>query len=230
MMQRIDLGLGRAPGSDHPATRALRRDPRSTGQDFPDQLEELRSYLNPPSDYPMSVRATPGEGLNIPIWLLGSSGYSAQLAGQLGLPFAFASHFSPDYTLPALNLYRRSFTPSEVLEKPCAMVGVNVIASDTDDEAQWLATSLYQQFLNLVRGRPGKLNPPVENIDELWTENEKLAIEQQLRSSIVGSPKTVEGKLQAFLDATQANELIISSHIYDYQARLRSYEILSQWA
>lgn len=226
---RIDLGLGRAPGSDHAATRALRRDPRSTGQDFPDQLEELRTYFNPPVDYHMPVKATPGEGLKIPIWLLGSSGFSAQLAGQLGLPFAFASHFSPDYTLPALSLYRRSFTPSEELDQPYAMVGVNVIAADADEEAQRLATSLYQQFLNLVRGRPGKLSPPVENIDELWTENERVAIEQQLRSTIVGSPKTVERKLQAFLDKTQADELIISSHIYDHQARLRSYEILSQW-
>jgi luciferase family oxidoreductase group 1 len=226
---RIDLGLGRAPGTDQLTARALRRELRSSGEDFPEQLSELRSYLNPSlSSGSRHVRAIPGEGLNIPIWLLGSSGFSAQLAGQLGLPFAFASHFSPDNTLPALQLYRSSFRPSEVLDEPYAMVGVNVIAADTDEKARWLATSMQQQFLHLVRGRPGPLNPPVENMDDLWNDYEKAAIEQQLGSSIIGSPEVVKEKLQAFLDVTQADEIMVNAQIFDHQARLRSYEILAQ--
>lgn len=223
---RIDLGLGRAPGSDQMTARALRRTLSSSGEEFPEQLAELRAYLDPA--LASGVRAIPGEGLNIPIWLLGSSGFSAQLAGQLGLPFAFASHFSPDYTLPALQLYRNSFRPSEMLAEPYAMVGVNVIVADTDEKARWLATSQQQQFLSLVRGRPGPLNPPVENMDLLWSDYEKMAIEQQLRSSIVGSPQVVKEKLQAFLDDTQADEMMINSHIFDHQDRLRSYEILME--
>jgi luciferase family oxidoreductase group 1 len=175
----------------------------------------------------MRVRAIPGEGLHIPIWLLGSSGFSARLAGQLGLPFSFASHFSPDNTLPALEVYRSNFRPSEVLDEPYAMVGVNVIAADTDEEARRLATSMEQQFLNLVRNRPSPLKPPVENMDDLWNPFEKATIQQQLRTSIVGSPKVVTEKLRTFLDSTQADELIINSQIYDHKARLHSYEILS---
>ncbi|WP_027415977.1 LLM class flavin-dependent oxidoreductase [Aneurinibacillus terranovensis] len=228
---RIDLGLGRAPGTDQVTARALRRDLRNHGEDFPEQLDELRSYFNPSLVFgKMQVRAIPGEGLNIPIWLLGSSGFSAQLAGRLGLPFAFASHFSPDNTLPALKLYRSNFRPSEVLDEPYAMVGVNVIAADTDEKARWLATSHQQQFLHLVRGRPSPLDPPVESMEGLWNDFEKSAIEQQLRSSIVGSPEVVKEKLQAFLDETQADEMMINAQIYDHQARLRSYEILAQIA
>jgi len=225
---RIDLGLGRAPGTDQLTARALRRENRSSGEDFPEQLHELRTYLNPSLSDGMHVRAIPGEGLNIPIWLLGSSGFSAQLAGELGLPFAFAGHFSPDYTLPALQIYRSSFRQSEVLDKPYAMVGVNVIAADTNEKATWLATSLQQQFLSLVRGRPGKLKPPVENIENLWSPYEKNAIQQQLGAAIIGSPEVVKEKLQNFLDATQADELMINGQIYDHEERLRSYEILSQ--
>lgn len=228
---RIDLGLGRAPGSDQVAARALRRDLGSHGEDFPELVHELRSYLNPPVEpETMPVRAIPGEGLNIPIWLLGSSGFSAQLAGHLGLPFSFASHFSPNNTLPALELYRSSFRSSEVLDTPYAMVCVNVIAADSDEKARWLATSMNQQFLNLVRGRPGQLNPPVENMDELWTEYEKSAVQQQLRYTITGNPKTVQEKLQSFLDTTQADEIMVNAQIFDHQARLRSYEIVSQIA
>ncbi|MBO9128400.1 LLM class flavin-dependent oxidoreductase [Bacillus sp. 165] len=226
---RIDLGLGRAPGTDQLTARALRRTLRSNGEEFPEQLAELRDYLSPSSGT-TGVRAVPGEGLDIPIWLLGSSGYSAQLAGQLGLPFAFASHFSPDNTLPALQLYRNHFRPSEVLTEPYAMVGVNVIAADTDETANWLATSMYQQFLSLVRGRPGKLNPPVENMDEIWSEYEKSAIQQQLSAAIIGGPESVKKKLQDFLDVTEADEIIVSSQIYDHEARLRSYEILAEVA
>ncbi|CAG7654653.1 LLM class flavin-dependent oxidoreductase [Paenibacillus allorhizosphaerae] len=225
---RIDLGLGRAPGSDQPAARALRRGLGSSGDDFPELVSELRSYFDPSREgRPPGVRAVPGEGLNIPIWLLGSSGFSAQLAGQLGLPFAFASHFAPDYLLPALQLYRSNFRPSEVLEQPYAMVGINVIAADTDAEARRLATSQEQQFLNLVRGRTGMLNPPVDNMDELWAEHEKAYIRKQLGFSAIGSKETVKTKLQALLDETGADEFIAAGQIYDHVARLRSYEIVA---
>jgi luciferase family oxidoreductase group 1 len=225
---RIDLGLGRAPGTDQLTAQALRRDRRSDGQDFPEQLAELRAYFNPSlASGKGYVRAIPGEGLNVPIWLLGSSGFSAQLAGQLGLPFSFASHFSPEYTKPALELYRSSFRPSAVLDKPYAMVGVNVIAADTDEEAAWLSSSMQQQFLFLLRNTPGKLQPPVENMDTLSTGYEKSLLAQRLGSSIIGSAETVKQKLQGFLDETQADEMIVNAQIFDHQARLRSYEILA---
>jgi luciferase family oxidoreductase group 1 len=225
---RIDLGLGRAPGTDQRTAHALRRDRRGDGHDFPEQLDELRAYFNPSlAKDSMHVKAVPGEGLNIPIWLLGSSGFSAQLAGQLGLPFAFASHFSPDNTLPALELYHHHFQPSDVLEEPYAMVGVNVIAADTDEEAQRLSTSMQQQFLNLMRNRPTQLQPPVESMDDIWNEHEKAVMEQQLRTSVVGSPETVKLKLQSFLDSTQADEMMVNAQIFDHKARLRSFEIVA---
>ncbi|WP_017725867.1 LLM class flavin-dependent oxidoreductase, partial [Halalkalibacterium ligniniphilum] len=225
---RIDLGLGRAPGTDQLTAHALRRDRRSDGHDFPEQLAELRAYFDPSlASGRMPVRAIPGEGLNIPIWLLGSSGFSAQLAGQLGLPFAFASHFSPKYTLPALEIYRRHFKPSKVLEKPYAMVGLNIVAADTDEKASLLATTLQQQFLNLIRNHEAPLQPPVENFDELITDYEKEALKQQLGSSIIGSAKTVKEKLQTFLDETQADEIMVNAQIYDHEARLRSLEIVA---
>jgi luciferase family oxidoreductase group 1 len=226
---RIDLGLGRAPGTDQLTAHALRRDRRSGGEDFPEQLAELRAYLDPSSaSERMPIHAYPGEGLDIPIWLLGSSGFSAQLAGQLGLPFAFASHFSPQHTLPALSLYRRSFKPSDVLSEPYAMVGVNVTAADTDEEAKRLQTSLHQQFLNLIRNNPSPLQPPIDNLEDLMSGYEKQALEQQLGSSIAGSPETVKEKLQNFLDETEADEMIINGQIYDHKARLRSYEIVAE--
>lgn len=225
---RIDLGLGRAPGTDQRTARALRRDGRNDGQDFAEQLDELRAYFDPSlASGTMHVKAIPGEGLTIPIWLLGSSGYSAQLAGQLGLPFAYASHFSPGNTVPAMELYRRSFKPSKVLEKPYAMVGVNVIAADTDEEANRLGTTLQQQFLNLIRGKEVQLQPPVDSMDSLWSEYEKQALEQQLGSSIFGSPGTVKEKLQSFLNDTQADEIMVIAQVFDHEARLRSYEILA---
>ncbi|MGJ7919890.1 LLM class flavin-dependent oxidoreductase [Neobacillus sp. LXY-4] len=226
---RIDLGLGRAPGTDQITAQALRRDLRY--DDFPQQLAELRTYLNPSlAQAKMDVHAIPGEGLNIPIWLLGSSGYSARLAAQLGLPFAFASHFSPEYTVPALELYRNNFQPSEVLAAPYAMVGVNIIAADSDEKANYLASSMQLQFLNLIRNNPGKLQSPVENMDGLTTEFEKSLLDERLATSIIGGPETIRTKLQAFLDQTHANELMINSQIYDHQARLRSYEIVAECA
>lgn len=223
---RIDLGLGRAPGTDQVTAQALRRDRRSDGHDFPEQLEELRSYFDP--SIKKFVRAIPGEGLNLPIWLLGSSGYSAQLAGQLGLPFSFASHFSPENTIPALDLYRRSFRPSEVLSEPYSMVGVNVIAADTDEKAKFLSTSMQQQFLNLIRNNPGPIMAPVDNINDISSEYERALLEQRLSSSIVGSKETVKGKLQAFLTETQADEMIINAQIFDHNERLNSYQIVSE--
>lgn len=226
---RIDLGLGRAPGTDQVTAYALRRERRSDGQDFPDQLAELRAYFQPELNIePNSVRAIPGEGLNVPIWLLGSSGYSAQLAGQLGLPFSFASHFSPENTLGALRLYRQSFNPSDVLSEPYAMVGVNIIAAATDEEANWLATSMQQQFLNLFRNNPSPLLPPVENMESRLSDYEKMLLDSRIGASIVGSAETVKAKLQKFLDETQADEMIINAQIYDHSARLKSFEIVSE--
>jgi luciferase family oxidoreductase group 1 len=225
---RIDLGLGRAPGSDQPAARALRRTLGTSGEDFPELLNELRSYLTPSNEIgTKTVRAVPGEGLNIPIWLLGSSGFSAQLAGKLGLPFAFASHFAPDYLLPALELYRSSFQPSESLDKPHVMVGVSVIAANTDEEALKLATSQQMIFLNMIRGRFVQLEPPVDNMDDLWSPQEATAVRNQLSFAIVGSSDTVRERLQTVLNDTNADELIVASTIYNHQDRLRSYEILA---
>jgi luciferase family oxidoreductase group 1 len=225
---RIDLGLGRAPGSDQAASRVLRRGLGTGGEDFPELLSELRSYFDPAvGSVNNVVRAIPGEGQSIPIWLLGSSGFSAQLAGQLGLPFAFASHFAPDYLLPALQIYRSNFKPSEVLDKPCVMVGVNAIAADSEQEAKRLATSQQQTFLNLIRGRFGQLPPPVDSMDELWSPHEEAALRKQFSYSVVGDKEQVSDKLQSIVEETRADELIIASQVFDHQARLRSYEILA---
>ncbi len=223
---RIDLGLGRAPGSDQSTARALRRTLHTGGDDFPELLEELRFFLREPVEN-QRVRAVPGAGLNVPIWLLGSSGFSAQLAGELGLPFAFAAHFAPEYLLPALRLYRNSFKPSENLTKPYAMAAVNVFAAETDAEAEKLATSQFQSFLRLIRGTPGKLQPPVDDMEGFWTPPEKAAVESKLGGSIIGNAATVEEKLEKFLNQTNADELMISAMIYDQTARLRSYEIVA---
>ncbi|WP_139490547.1 LLM class flavin-dependent oxidoreductase [Brevibacillus dissolubilis] len=223
---RIDLGLGRAPGTDGLTVRALRREMSNRGEDFPELLEELRAFLRP-AEPGARVRAVPGEGLDIPIWLLGSSDFNARLAGMLGLPFAFAGQFSPNNTLMALDTYRHYFRPSEVLDKPYVMVGVNVMAADTDEEARYLFSSMEQKFLNIIRGRSTRTNPPVKNMDELWDGFEKVAVASQLNSSIVGSPATVKARLQAFLDETQADELMIQTDAYDHAARVRSYEIVA---
>jgi luciferase family oxidoreductase group 1 len=219
---RIDLGLGRAPGTDYVTTRALRRDSKVGGQDFPELLAELLGYFEPISPIRNTVRAIPGEGMNIPIWLLGSSDYSVRLAAKLGLPFAFASHFAPENTLLALELYRSEFKPSAALERPYVMVGVNVIVAESDAAARRLATSQQQSFLNLVRGRPGRLQPPVDELD--WNETERAAFEKQFSYTIAGSPETAKSRLQAFLDETQADEMIINTTVYDHEARMRSVE------
>ncbi|HEX8196486.1 MAG TPA: LLM class flavin-dependent oxidoreductase [Pyrinomonadaceae bacterium] len=224
---RIDLGLGRAPGTDQPTMRALRRK-LDGADDFPEQLEELRFFLREPIEG-QRVRAVPGAGLQIPIWLLGSSDFSARLAGESGLPFAFAGHFSPEYILPALGIYRNAFEPSDELQNPLAMLAINVIAAETDEEAWFLASSQFQSFLRLIRGTPGQLHPPVENMDELWSPQEKAIVESRLGGSIIGSRATVEAQLERILEATKADELMINAMIFDHQARLRSYEIVAEF-
>jgi luciferase family oxidoreductase group 1 len=223
---RIDLGLGRAPGTDPRTTLALRRDRASADESFPRDVTQLQAYFAPvvPGQ---AVRAVPGAGLRVPIWLLGSSLFSAQLAADLGLPFAFASHFAPDYLMAALQEYRTRFQPSESLRAPYAMVGVNVVAAETDREAERLVTSLYQQWINLRRGTPGLLQPPVDTMDGRWSPAEKAGVEHTLAYAAVGAPDTVAQRLKALLDVTRADELIVTGHIFDHRARLRSFEIVA---
>ncbi|SDM51425.1 luciferase family oxidoreductase, group 1 [Daejeonella rubra] len=224
---RIDLGLGRAPGTDQLTAMALRRNLDGSGEDFAKSLMELRTYLSA-DNADSAVRAIPGEGLAIPIWLLGSSTYSAQLAGILGLPFAFASHFAPSLLFTALQVYRDSFRPSESLQQPYVMAGVNVIAANTDDEAEYLATSLYSTFLNVIKGTRKKLQPPVEDMSLIWNESERYAVMQMLNYTFIGSGKNVQNKLVEFADATGVDELMVTSHIFDHEARVRSYEMIAE--
>jgi luciferase family oxidoreductase group 1 len=221
---RIDLGLGRAPGTDQLTMRALRRKLAGADEDFPRDVAELLSYFAPARPGQL-VRAVPGEGLRVPVWLLGSSLYSARLAARLGLPFAFASHFAPDYLLDALDVYREEFRPSEYLEKPYAMACVNVFAADTDEEARRLFTSLQQAFINLRSGRPGPLPPPVEPSEMNWAGFEPAGAAHALRYSAVGSPESVRRWLTSFVQGTRVDELMLTAQIYDRAARLRSFEI-----
>lgn len=221
---RIDLGLGRAPGSDRYAMHALRRDPMA-GDAFPQDVVELQSYFRDADDS-QRVRAVPGAGLHVPVWILGSSTFGARLAAMLGLPFAFASHFAPDQMMAALELYRSGFTPSGSLAEPYAMLGVSIVAADTDGEARRLSTSLQQQFLALQRGRPVQLQPPVDSMEGHWSSLEKAQVEHTLREAIVGGPDTVRDRVRAFVAATGADELMITAHIHDHAARVRSYEIV----
>ena len=194
---RIDLGLGRAPGTDMETARALRRDLNSNAMEFPRDVEELQAYLDDPTPE-QRVRAVPGAGSKVPIWLLGSSLFSARLAAQKGLPFAFASHFAPEALLDALQVYRDNFQPSAQLERPYAMAGVSVFAADSDEEGAFLATSMQQQFVNLRRGRPGPLPPPVESMDGIWSPLEAEGVRQAMKYAMVGSPETVRDGLRAF--------------------------------
>ncbi|HWS52489.1 MAG TPA: LLM class flavin-dependent oxidoreductase [Pyrinomonadaceae bacterium] len=221
---RIDLGLGRAPGTDQLTMRALRRNLSNAGDDFPRDVAELLSYFAPARPGQM-VRAVPGAGLRVPVWLLGSSLYSAQLAAALGLPFAFASHFAPDYLSQALAAYRDEFRPSGALREPYAVACVNAFAADTDEEARRLFTSLQQAFVNLRRGRPGFLPPPVE--DAGLSEVERAGVAHVLRYSAVGSPETVRQWLEFFIEATRVDEIMVTSQIFDHAARLRSFELVA---
>jgi luciferase family oxidoreductase group 1 len=223
---RIDLGLGRAPGSDQVTAAALRRDLRGTVEEFPQHVQEIQGYFAPATPG-ARVRAIPGEGLRVPVWLLGSSTYGAQLAAFLGVPYAYASHFAPASLHGALAAYREGFQPSESLQAPYAMACVNVVMADTDEEAHWLATSLYTSFLNVVRGTAHPLQPPVESMDGRWNEAERYAVQSMLRYSFIGSAATVETRLRMFLRETRVDELMVATHVFDHAARLRSYELLA---
>lgn len=225
---RIDLGLGRAPGSDQPTMMALRRHPDSARADtFPADVAQLTAWFDA-DGLPPPVIPVPGYGLPVPVWLLGSSLYSAQLAAELGLPFAFASHFAPEVLFQALRIYRQTFKPSSRLKGPYAMVCVNVVAADSNDEADFLFTSMQQQFVNLRRGVPGPLPAPVENMDDIWSPSERYGVQQALSMSVVGDSVRVQHGLASLMNNTQADEIMVNGQIFDQQSRLRSFEITKQ--
>jgi len=224
---RIDLGLGRAPGSDMATARALRRNLASDADQFPQDVVELMHYLEEPEPG-QQVQAVPGAGLDVPIWILGSSLFGAQLAAALGLPFAFASHFAPAMMMQAVSLYRARFKASERLQQPYVMLGFNVFAADTDEQARYLATSMQQAFVNLRTGRPSKLPPPVKGYEAHLSPPQKEMLDQVLSCSAIGSPDTVRQQMKDFVERTGADELMITAQIFDHQARLRSYEIAAQ--
>ncbi len=220
---RVDLGLGRAPGTDQAAAYAMRRNLSSDANQFPNDVIELMGYFRGENG---RVRAVPGEGMKIPIWILGSSLFGAQLAANLGLPYAFASHFAPQLMMEAIDLYRHRFEPSEQLDRPYVMLGFNAIVADADEEAELLATSQQQAFVALRTGKPTRLPPPKPGyMDELPLEARAM-LRQVLSASAVGSPGTVRGKVEEFIGRTKADELIVTAQVYDHQARLRSYELL----
>ena len=226
---RIDLGLGRAPGGDFHTMRALRRDLHQSGDDFPALLEELRTYLGPERPGQV-VKAIPGQNSNVPITLLGSSTYSAQLAARLGLPFAFAAHFAPEYLYTAADLYHDQFQPSEALQKPYFMVGVQVIAAESDAAAQRLFTTPQQRFLRLIRNQPVELLPPVERMDALWSDWERAAVMSRLGAAVVGSDETVQAGLEKLIRDTGASEVIVVTDCYRHEDRLKSYESVAEIA
>jgi luciferase family oxidoreductase group 1 len=223
---RIDLGLGRAPGSDPATARALRRNLMSDADEFPRDVVELMDLM---SDQPrQSIRAVPGTGAKVPVWILGSSLFGAQLAAMLGLPYAFASHFAPAQMMAAIQLYRETFKPSQQLARPYVMLGFNVFAADTDDEAQLRATSMQQAFVNLRSGRPARLPPPLPGYRDKVGPAERALLDGVLSCATIGSPATVREGLRAFIERTGADELMITSQMFDHGARLRSYEIAAQ--
>lgn len=223
---RIELGLGRAPGADHLTARALRRDRLGSADDFPQDVEELEMLLGPRQPE-QKVIAMPGADTNVPIWLLGSSLFSAQLAGQKGLPYAFASHFAPRYMHEAIRVYRNHFRPSAVLDKPYVMLGVPLVAAPTDEEAEFLATTVYQRVLALIRGESLVLRPPVESMAGRWLPHEKDAVGSFLAMAMVGGPEKIRARLQVLLDQTDADELIFTCDLYQHEHRLRAFDILA---
>jgi luciferase family oxidoreductase group 1 len=223
---RIDLGLGRAPGTDQHTLQALRRGPESS-EYFPQDVVELQTLLGPPQENQL-IHAIPGEGTNVPLWILGSSLYGAQLAAMLGLPYAFASHFAPQALIEAVSIYRERFEPSAQLTKPYVMVGCNVIVADTEDEARKLFTTSQQQFTRMVRGSRGQLPPPVDDIESFWSPLEKERVSSMLACSFYGSPSTIKEKLATLIQATGADELMVAAAIWDHRARVRSFELLAQ--
>jgi luciferase family oxidoreductase group 1 len=222
---RIDLGLGRAPGTDQLTLRALRRSP-AAADSFPQDVLELQALLAP-AQPGQSIQAIPGVGTQVPLWILGSSHFGAMLAAELGLPYSFASHFAPQQLLPALEIYRSRFKPSAQLDRPYAMVGVNIIAADSDAEARRLATTQQMSFTNLIRGARSLSQPPIDDIESYWSPLEKVQVGQMLARSIVGSPATVRAGIDALVAETGADELIIVSDVYDHAARLRSFELIA---
>jgi luciferase family oxidoreductase group 1 len=223
---RIDLGLGRAPGTDQNTWRALRRE-ASASERFPQDVIELQALLGP-VDPGQTIQAVPGANTNVPLWILGSSLFGAQLAAVLGLPYAFASHFAPDALIQALEVYRAKFRPSEQLQQPYAMAAVNVAAAETDAEAQRLFTSAQQGFVDMIRGTRGQLAPPIDDIDSFWTPAEERHVSRMLTRSVVGGPETVRRGIEAFVAETGVDEVIVASAIYDHADRLRSYQILAE--
>jgi len=223
---RIDLGLGRAPGTDQATARALRRYFDSAEQ-FPQDVQELLRYFDP-AQPGQAVRAVPGAGIDVPVWLLGSSLFSAQLAAALGLGFAFASHFAPDAMDQALALYHRDFQPSRYLRQPYAMLALNVVAADNDDEARYLFTTQQQAFVNLRRGRAGLVPPPIDDIESFWEPHEKAGVERALACAVVGGPRTVAEGIAAFVKRHRPDELMITANIHDHGKRLRSFELAAQ--
>jgi luciferase family oxidoreductase group 1 len=223
---RIDLGLGRAPGTDQRTLRALRVSPLSSDT-FPQDVLELQSYFAPLREGQL-IQAVPGTGLNVPLWILGSSLFGAQLAAELGLPYAFASHFMPGALLEALAIYRARFKPSSQLARPYAMAGVNVFAADTDAEGRRLFTSAQQSFANIFRGTRGRLPPPIDDIEAYWTPEEKVQASAMLACSFAGSRDRVRQGLAGFIERTDVDEVIVAAAIYDHAARLRSYEIVAE--
>jgi luciferase family oxidoreductase group 1 len=223
---RIDLGLGRAPGGDQRVAMALRRTLVGGEDRFPQDVLELQALLAPAGPRQI-VRAVPGEGSNVPLWMLGSSTFGAQLAAALGLPYAFASHFAPAQMTSAIEIYRSTFQPSAQLQKPYVMLGFNIFAAPSDEEGRLLATSLMQAFASLRRGLPRKLQPPDPSFEETLTESERAQLEQVLECSAIGAPETVKRSIEAFIARTGADELILASHIYDHAARVRAYEIVA---
>ena len=225
---RIDLGLGRAPGTDQLTVRALRRAPESAER-FPQDVLELQAFLAPTSPG-QRIEAVPAAGSNVPLWILGSSNFGAMLAAELGLPYAFASHFAPELLLPALDLYRSRFKPSEQLDRPYAMVGVNIIAAETDVEARRLATTQQMSFASMLRGSRGLSQPPIDNIESYWSPAEKAQASRMLARSIIGSPDTVRSGIEALVNETGADELIVVSDVYDHALRLRSIQLIAEAA
>ena len=222
---RIDLGLGRAPGTDQLTVRAMRRDPRASEQ-FPDDVQELQMLFAPAREG-QRIQAVPGAGLRVPLWILGSSLFGAQLAAFLGLPYAFASHFAPAALTDALAAYRRKFEPSEQLERPYVMLGVNVIVAESDAEGRRLLTTLQQAFTDLHRGARGLQKPPIDDIDAYWTPAERIAASGMLAHTFVGSRQTVRAGLERFVEQTKADELMVVTTVFDHEARKRSYEMLA---
>jgi len=223
---RVDLGLGRAPGTDQLTASAIRPDRMQQVQNFPQNVRELQKYLS--SDNSESkVRAFPGEGTEVPIWLLGSSTDSAFLAAELGLPYAFATHFAPQQFIPALRIYRERFKSSEQLEKPYFMPCVNVIAAESNEQAEFLSTSMLQMFMGVVTGDRSPMKPPVDSMDGIWNEHTKYAVKQMLAYTFIGSAESVKSDIEQFLEQTEADELMVSTYIYDHELRLRSYQLLA---